>query len=196
MPKRTAKWRPRLLEQQGGKCHYCPVALTEATATLEHIVPRGFGGPASWYNLVVTCAECNQKRAHGLNLCPCKRCRRALDMFHRLRQGRPQAVQEYIYLGDRKEVWAAIAEFQRRRDRLWEHADNPKMSDETRLAARVAAKTWDQAIRLLGIPVAEPNSYLGDLRDISFPKLIAEGIAFYDAVTRPTAGPPAHRPPC
>ena len=33
-------------------------------ATREHIIPRAFGGPTEWWNLVAACRECNSLRGH------------------------------------------------------------------------------------------------------------------------------------
>ena len=66
-------------------CHYCGVALSADTATLEHIVPRSIGGTHSPYNVVLACGPCNAKRADRLVACYCKRCHRARRKFTALR---------------------------------------------------------------------------------------------------------------
>ena len=33
-------------------------------ATREHVIPRAFGGPTEWWNLVAACSECNSLRGH------------------------------------------------------------------------------------------------------------------------------------
>jgi hypothetical protein len=33
-------------------------------ATREHVIPRAFGGPTEWWNVVAACRECNSLRGH------------------------------------------------------------------------------------------------------------------------------------
>jgi hypothetical protein len=33
-------------------------------ATREHLIPRVFGGPTEWWNVVAACRECNSLRGH------------------------------------------------------------------------------------------------------------------------------------
>ncbi len=40
-------------------CQYCNKALTNATATIDHIIPKVRGGEYSWKNCVTACFECN-----------------------------------------------------------------------------------------------------------------------------------------
>lgn len=44
------------------KCQWCLIELTRIDATADHIVPRSKGGADSWYNLLVSCYECNHNR--------------------------------------------------------------------------------------------------------------------------------------
>ena len=43
------------------KCHWCPVMLTLAEATIDHEPPLSAGG--TWQNAVLACNECNQERS-------------------------------------------------------------------------------------------------------------------------------------
>lgn len=53
---------------QGGKCFYCDAELhldnhsDPAYATLEHVIPRCYGGLNHVWNTVVVCRLCNQNR--------------------------------------------------------------------------------------------------------------------------------------
>lgn len=40
-------------------CQYCNAALTYAEATIDHVVPKCFGGQNVWENLVTACYQCN-----------------------------------------------------------------------------------------------------------------------------------------
>lgn len=63
--KRRAKVRC-LIKRDGALCIYCGDPLTEETATIEHVVPLGHGGPDRLINMALACADCN----HGLGDLP------------------------------------------------------------------------------------------------------------------------------
>lgn len=57
--------------REGGRCVYCGVAARRPgrgvkrgpdLATLDHVVPRSFGGPLSRDNIVLACSACNNER--------------------------------------------------------------------------------------------------------------------------------------
>lgn len=75
----AANHRRDLLRQQGGVCHYCSVPLSLELVTLDHIVPRAFGGPTMLWNLVASCADCNGDLGHAVMKCRCGRCVAAVD---------------------------------------------------------------------------------------------------------------------
>lgn len=59
--------KARILEDCGYKCVYavaanCPINLTVATMTMEHLLPKSKGGKKSRKNLVAACEPCNQLR--------------------------------------------------------------------------------------------------------------------------------------
>lgn len=60
--------RDRLSEAQNHRCCYCGTRMTDTpeqphSATLEHVVPRSFGGSNGDENCVVACRACNHRRA-------------------------------------------------------------------------------------------------------------------------------------
>lgn len=66
-----AQRRRRLIAAQQGRCWYCQIAfsqtpLADASATLEHIIPRCAGGTMALHNTVAACLACN--RARGVML--------------------------------------------------------------------------------------------------------------------------------
>lgn len=71
------------------RCHYClePVAVHPPNdgrtrrATVDHIVPRAYGGTNAKLNLVIACFSCNQEKAHALVACWCERCCDALAYY-------------------------------------------------------------------------------------------------------------------
>lgn len=52
-----------LYQQQGGRCAYCNKPLSIRQATLDHVVPKCMGGPATRENQKVACKPCNCKKA-------------------------------------------------------------------------------------------------------------------------------------
>jgi 5-methylcytosine-specific restriction endonuclease McrA len=48
---------------QEGKCFYCQVELNLSLATLDHVVPLSRGGETKKGNVVVSCKDCNTKKA-------------------------------------------------------------------------------------------------------------------------------------
>lgn len=50
------------------KCQYCGIQLEKRDCTVDHILPKAFGGKTSWENCTTACAQCNNlKGDHCLN---------------------------------------------------------------------------------------------------------------------------------
>ena len=92
----SKRFLARLIEQQGGKCHWCDCEIvrrrairrgvipnkdqsivsfyrhgkktTKARATVDHIVPLSRGGSRELPNLVAACVACNAFRNHAQQL--------------------------------------------------------------------------------------------------------------------------------
>lgn len=65
--KRRRSLRDRLSAEQNHRCCMCGARTNEPRSvleepTLEHLVPRGRGGPDTYENCVMTCAGCNNRR--------------------------------------------------------------------------------------------------------------------------------------
>ncbi len=63
-PKRARKTASRytdLVVRDGEACFYCGTKLTQASATIEHLLARVHGGPDKIENLVLACAPCNKQ---------------------------------------------------------------------------------------------------------------------------------------
>lgn len=52
--------RRAILARDGNTCQYC--GHSGRDLTIDHVVPRHKGGPASWDNLVACCMKCNNKK--------------------------------------------------------------------------------------------------------------------------------------
>lgn len=59
--RKTPKWKSRV--QKEGRCAYCSIPLTVATATMDHIVPLSRGGKTTMSNIVVSCQSCNTQKS-------------------------------------------------------------------------------------------------------------------------------------
>ena len=59
--KARRKHRQRLL-RQCPRCVYCRRRVTEAEATVDHVLPLSQGGPTHESNLVLACCYCNQAK--------------------------------------------------------------------------------------------------------------------------------------
>lgn len=53
--------RRAVLARDGNTCQYCGQMVRDLT--IDHVIPRGRGGPSSWDNLVACCSKCNNKKA-------------------------------------------------------------------------------------------------------------------------------------
>jgi 5-methylcytosine-specific restriction endonuclease McrA len=54
--------RENVFARDKGRCQYCRKKLTRKEATYDHVVPRRFGGPTRWDNIVLACVPCNQRK--------------------------------------------------------------------------------------------------------------------------------------
>lgn len=58
--RRVVLSKRNILKRDNYQCQYC--GETETNLTIDHIVPRRFGGTESWENLVCACASCNNRK--------------------------------------------------------------------------------------------------------------------------------------
>jgi len=75
----SASKKRRLLEQDGGRCHYCRCALSvdgvvHPMLTCDHVVPIARGGQRVPANEVASCQACNLAKDDGDGTCTCQRC--------------------------------------------------------------------------------------------------------------------------
>lgn len=69
-PKRRQRIRSTLWKQQDGLCALCNEPMTEADASIDHIVPQAHGGSGVMTNLRLAHTWCNVKRADACPGCP------------------------------------------------------------------------------------------------------------------------------
>jgi 5-methylcytosine-specific restriction endonuclease McrA len=54
--------RKNILRRDNHRCQYC--GRTDATLTVDHIIPKAKLGEDSWENLVTACVECNNRKGN------------------------------------------------------------------------------------------------------------------------------------
>lgn len=52
----------KLVKRHGGFCYHCLIPLSQKTMTLDHVIPRSYGGTWNHRNLVPACQPCNRQR--------------------------------------------------------------------------------------------------------------------------------------
>jgi 5-methylcytosine-specific restriction endonuclease McrA len=62
--KRVLLTRKNIIKRDGGRCQYC--GEKKIKMTVDHIIPKIYGGKDTWENLVCACMECNNKKGHHL----------------------------------------------------------------------------------------------------------------------------------
>jgi 5-methylcytosine-specific restriction endonuclease McrA len=60
--KRIMLTRKNIIKRDGGRCQYC--GRKRSQMTVDHVIPKIYGGSDSWENLVCACLECNNKKGH------------------------------------------------------------------------------------------------------------------------------------
>jgi 5-methylcytosine-specific restriction endonuclease McrA len=60
--KRIMLTRKNIIKRDGGRCQYC--GKKKAQMTVDHVIPKIYGGSDTWENLVCACSECNNKKSH------------------------------------------------------------------------------------------------------------------------------------
>ncbi len=89
-PAQRRSRRAALRARDGDQCFYCDKLLTDAEASLEHLLPQSADGPHHLANLVLACAPCNKNArnlsiAEKVRLREMVRLRAALEKLERLR---------------------------------------------------------------------------------------------------------------
>lgn len=62
--KRILLTRKNIIRRDGHTCQYC--GDTRGAMTVDHVIPKRFGGSDSWENLVCACAHCNNRKGDRL----------------------------------------------------------------------------------------------------------------------------------
>jgi 5-methylcytosine-specific restriction endonuclease McrA len=65
LPRRRVPFsRRNIYKRDEYRCQYCGARAPVADLTIDHILPRSFGGRSSWENCVIACLRCNRRKAH------------------------------------------------------------------------------------------------------------------------------------
>ncbi|MFM1802207.1 MAG: hypothetical protein RJA81_1559 [Planctomycetota bacterium] len=63
LPKQRIKFNRRnLFARDGNRCQYCNKKFSPQELSMDHVVPRSRGGPATWENIVTACLRCNVRK--------------------------------------------------------------------------------------------------------------------------------------
>lgn len=63
MPKMIVKFsRRNVFLRDEHHCQYCLQRFTTQKLSLDHVVPRTYGGPTTWENVVTACRRCNVRK--------------------------------------------------------------------------------------------------------------------------------------
>jgi 5-methylcytosine-specific restriction endonuclease McrA len=56
--------------RDGYQCQYCREVFPQSQLTMDHVLPRKFGGRTRWDNIASACGPCNCKRGHDVSVRP------------------------------------------------------------------------------------------------------------------------------
>ncbi|NIA17437.1 MAG: HNH endonuclease [Planctomycetes bacterium] len=63
LPRTGVKFNRRnIYARDENRCQYCGKRFATNELSLDHIIPRSFGGGATWENIVCACTKCNAKK--------------------------------------------------------------------------------------------------------------------------------------
>jgi hypothetical protein len=65
--KKLRPTKSAIRQRDGNKCQYTGKDLTNATASLDHVLPKSKGGQDTWENLVLCHKDVNSKKGNALN---------------------------------------------------------------------------------------------------------------------------------
>lgn len=68
---RRVAWSVRhLFLRDRYRCQYCMQVFPERLLTIDHVIPKKFGGKTRWDNIVTACGPCNSTRGHDVRIQP------------------------------------------------------------------------------------------------------------------------------
>ena len=63
MPKGTIRFtRLNIYLRDNGTCQYCGKKFPKCDLSLDHVIPRAYGGRSTWENIVCCCSSCNRTK--------------------------------------------------------------------------------------------------------------------------------------
>lgn len=69
MARKNYKWRTRQRRAQSSLCAYCALSLRGVKRTVEHVVPRSWGGPVgAQFNMLIVCGPCQRRKSQWESL--------------------------------------------------------------------------------------------------------------------------------
>lgn len=64
--------RNNVLLRDNYTCQYCMVKFGQSNLTLDHVLPRKWGGKTVWTNVVAACKDCNSRKGDNREIVPKK----------------------------------------------------------------------------------------------------------------------------
>ena len=63
LPRRGVRFNRRnLFARDENRCQYCGKRFPTTELSIDHVIPRSYGGDASWTNMVCACTSCNKRK--------------------------------------------------------------------------------------------------------------------------------------
>jgi len=63
LPQQRIKFNRRnLFARDENRCQYCGRRFPTTELSLDHVIPRAYGGPTNWVNVVCACTSCNKRK--------------------------------------------------------------------------------------------------------------------------------------
>ena len=69
-PTRAKFTRRNMFIRDKFTCQYCDERFRPGELTIDHVLPKSFGGTTSWSNCTTACKSCNYKKANNPNIIP------------------------------------------------------------------------------------------------------------------------------
>lgn len=102
--KRMALTKRNVLLRDKHVCGYCGARGSDATMTVDHIVPKSQGGTNTWENLTAACSDCNARKKNrtpsqaGMPLRRAVRQPTSMPFFVLRKRGSPEEWKPYLFL--------------------------------------------------------------------------------------------------
>lgn len=70
MPDKAKFTRRNLFLRDNFQCQYCFTEFRQSDLTIDHVLPRSYGGRTNWKNCTTACKKCNTAKSNNPNIKP------------------------------------------------------------------------------------------------------------------------------